>query len=330
MRVALLALRAAAAAISWCAMGLTTSAVAGAPPKPLEPKPAAASALASQAMMLGAASAGGRAVAVGDQGIVLLSDDQGKTVRQARSVPVSSTLTGVSFADARHGWAVGHWGVILATVDGGETWQLQRLAASEDRPLFAVHFFDARNGVAAGLWSLILTTDDGGKTWVERKLSPPSGAAKADANLLALFADGKGRVYAAAERGLVLRSDDRGQSWQYLPTGYKGSFWSGIALADGTLVVGGQRGTVYRSADDGKTWEKAELDSKSSVTGFAAGGGELSLVGLDGLRAVSKDAGQHFAVSVRADRLSLTATQWGEGGSWLNWSRRGLAPDAVR
>ena len=327
MRVAL---RAAAAAISLCAVGLMANAVADGPSKALEPKPAAASPIASQAMMLGAAWVGGRAVAVGDQGIVLLSDDQGNTVRQARSVPVSSTLTGVSFAGARYGWAVGHWGVILATADWGETWQLQRLASSEDRPLFAVHFFDAKNGVAVGLWSLILTTDDGGKTWVERKLSPPPGAAKADANLLALFADAKGRVYAAAERGLVLRSEDRGQNWQYLPTGYKGSFWSGIALADGTLVVGGQRGTVYRSVDDGKNWEKAELDSKSSITGFAAGGAELSLVGLDGLRAVSKDAGQHFAVSVRADRLSLTVTQRGEGGTWLNWSRRGLAPDATR
>lgn len=324
------ALHLAAAAISFCAIGLVADAVAGGPPKTLEPKPAAASPMASQGMILGAAWAGGRTVAVGDQGIVLLSDDQGKTVRQARSVPVSSTLTGVSFTDARHGWAVGHWGVILSTVDGGETWQLQRLSATEDRPLFAVHFFDASNGVAAGLWSLILTTDDGGKTWVERKLSAPAGASKADANLLALFTDSKGRVYAAAERGLVLRSEDRGQSWQYLPTGYKGSFWSGTALADGTLVVGGQRGTVYRSADDGRTWEKVELDSKSSVTGVVAGDGELLLVGLDGLRAISKDAGRHFAVSVRPDRISLTAALRGTHGSWLIWSKRGFASDTPR
>ena len=327
MRVAL---HAAAAAIFLSAIGLMANAVAGGAPKPLEAKPAAASPIASQGTILGVAWAAGRAVAVGDQGIVLLSDDQGKTVHQARSVPVSSTLTGVSFADARHGWAVGHWGVILSTVDGGDTWQLQRLVATEDRPLFAVHFFDASNGVAAGLWSLILTTDDGGKTWVERKLPPPPGAAKADANLLALFTDAKGRVYAAAERGLVLRSEDRGQSWQYLSTGYKGSLWSGIALADGTLVVGGQRGTVYRSTDDGRTWEKIELDSKSSVTGFAAGDGELSLVGLDGLRAMSRDAGRHFAVSVRPDRISLTAALRGTHGSWLTWSKRGFASDSSR
>ncbi|RFQ06817.1 glycosyl hydrolase, partial [Pseudomonas sp. ATCC 13867] len=66
---------------------------------------------------------------------VLLSDDQGKNFRQARSVPLSTPLTGVSFVDADHGWAVGHWGAILVTSDGGESWQIQRMASDVDRPL---------------------------------------------------------------------------------------------------------------------------------------------------------------------------------------------------
>ena len=39
-------------------------------------------------------------------------------------MPTSVTLTAVRFADAQHGWAVGHGGVILATQDGGEQWTL--------------------------------------------------------------------------------------------------------------------------------------------------------------------------------------------------------------
>jgi photosystem II stability/assembly factor-like uncharacterized protein len=280
-------------------------------------------------MILGAAQAGTRLVAVGDQGVVLLSDDGGATYRQARSVPVSSTLTSVSFVDASHGWAVGHWGAILATSDGGESWTIQRMAAAEDRPLFAVHFVDGAHGVAVGLWSLVLTTDDGGRTWTKQTVAPPAGATKADANLLGLFGDGRGHLYAAAERGLVLRSDDIGHTWSYLVTGYKGSFWSGIALADATLLVGGQRGTVYRSADAGQTWAKIELDSSSSVTAFAAGSGGVLLVGLDGLRAASRDGGLHFAVTTRPDRVSLTAALAGKDGSWTVWSRRGVVSDGA-
>lgn len=121
---------------------------------PLQAVPAVQAGNATQATMLAAGWAGERVVAVGDHGIVLLSDDQGRQWRQARSVPLSTPLTGVSFVDARHGWAVGHWGAILSTADGGESWQVQRLSSEEDRPLFAVHFFDARQGVAVGLWSL--------------------------------------------------------------------------------------------------------------------------------------------------------------------------------
>src|SRR4051794_32612400 len=67
---------------------------------------------AQTSMILAATQAGKRIVAVGERGVVLLSDDAGTSFRQAKSVPISSTLTSVKFVDARIGWAAGHWGVI--------------------------------------------------------------------------------------------------------------------------------------------------------------------------------------------------------------------------
>ncbi|MGV8664000.1 WD40/YVTN/BNR-like repeat-containing protein, partial [Pseudomonas aeruginosa] len=67
--------------------------------------------------------------AVGDPGVVSLHDDQGRQWRHARSVPLSTPLTGVSIVAARHGWAVGHWAATLSTADGGESWQFQRLSS---------------------------------------------------------------------------------------------------------------------------------------------------------------------------------------------------------
>jgi len=291
---------------------------------PLKPVSAAASPIATQAMMLGAAWAGNRAVSVGEHGVVLLSDDDGTTFRQARQVPVSSTLTSVTFIDAQHGWAVGHWGAILATADGGETWQIQRLAAEEDRPLFAVQFVDAQHGVAVGLWSLVLVTADAGRTWAPRTLNPLAGANKADLNLLSLFADSKGALYATAERGQVLRSEDRGQNWEYLNTGYNGSLWSGTALDDRTLLVGGQRGTLLRSGDGGKTWERVPLESKSSITTVVSAGPDVLVGGLEGLQALSRDRGQHFSMGVSPGAVSLTAALATKTGRWILLSRRGV------
>lgn len=315
-------------------LGLATTVAAGsgagAARLPTEPivEPAVHVPQAAQAGLLASARAGERLVAVGERGVVMLSDDQGRHFRQARQVPLDVTLTSVSFADALHGWAVGHWGAVLATQDGGETWQLQRKDTQGDRPLFGVHFFDARHGVAVGLWSLVLVTEDGGAGWREVQLPPPEGASKADLNLLGLFADERGRVYAAAERGMVLRSEDRGASWTYAATGYRGSFWTGLALPGGVLLAGGLRGSLYRSSDDGRSWKRVETASKSSLTAMAAHGPGVVVVGLDGLVLRSTDAGATFQREVRADHAALTGVLIAADQKPVYFSRQGVVADS--
>ena len=56
---------------------------------------------------------------------VLVSDDGGKSW-QAFDTRQNLPLYGLAFADNLHGWAVGALGTILATSDGGRTWQRQR------------------------------------------------------------------------------------------------------------------------------------------------------------------------------------------------------------
>lgn len=295
--------------------------------EPLQAVPSAPASNATQATMLDAVWAGERVVAVGDHGVVLLSDDQGKHFRQASAVPVSSQLTGVSFVDAKRGWAVGHWGAILSTIDGGETWQIQRLSSTEDRPLFAVHFFNAQQGVAVGLWSLLLLTNDGGQTWTEQTLQAPSGAKKADLNLMGLFADSRGTLYATAEHGQLLLSEDRGGSWRYLDTGYEGTLWCGAVLADGSLLLGGQRGTLLHGSATVKGLSRIPTQSKGSITSIAVAGSRVMAVGLDGLVLQSGDGGHSFQEKQSVDGLSLTAALFNVEGGAVLFSRRGVLAD---
>lgn len=262
----------------------------------------------SRSAMMGGAMAGHRIVAVGDHGVVLLSDDGGKTYRQAKSVPVSSTLTSVSFADALHGWAVGHWGVILTTSDGGETWKIQRSDLHADQPLLSVYFKDSHEGWAVGLWSLLLHTTDGGATWVNVKLMPPPGSKEADRNLYSIFAaPDHGRMYIVSEHGLVLTSTD-GVDWEYQDTGYKGSLWAGTVLSDGVVLVGGLRGTVLRSSDHGKTWQEVKSGTTSSITGLAQlKDKSIAASALDGVVAKSTDGGVTFEAARAVEGLPNTA-----------------------
>ncbi len=235
-------------------------------------------------------------------------------------MPSKLTLTAVSFADARHGWAVGHGGVILNTADGGEHWSVQRAALEVDQPLLTVHFRDAAHGWAAGLWSLLLATEDGGATWNRVELPPPEGAKRADLNLLKIFAAGP-RLFIAAERGTVLRSDDGGASWQYLKTGSKASLWSGASSAGRTLVVGGLGGKLLRSTDDGASWSAAD-GGAASITQLYAGRDGLWASTLDGRLLHSVDEGISWTAG--ASGAPLTAIVGRAAGGVLRFSKAGV------
>lgn len=287
-------------------------------------RPAQVMAGSVKAMMLGATLAGQRIVAVGAHGVVLLSDDQGKTFRQAKAVPTRLTLNSVTFVGDKEGWAVGHIGVVLHTVDGGETWTIQRDDPRSDRPLFTVWFKDSKLGFAAGLWGLLLKTTNGGNSWDVVKLPVDPGATKGDKNLFALFADKKGNLYIAAERGTVFKSKDDGQTWKVIDTGYPGTFWTGLVLRNGSLVVAGLRGRVLRSEDGGEHWKEVDAGTKSSITGITeSSDGRIFAVGLDGVSLQSTDECRSLSVSSRPDRMALTAVMLNSKGVPVMFSAAG-------
>ncbi|MGB1108584.1 MAG: WD40/YVTN/BNR-like repeat-containing protein [Parvibaculales bacterium] len=279
--------------------------------KPQPTEYAVASDMAAQALLLDVARAGSSMVAVGEFGHVLLSDDNGDSWRQAASVPTRNTLVGVSFIDNQTGYAVGHAATILKTVDGGENWALQYVERNGETPLFAVHFADAQNGIAVGGFSYTFETDNGGESWIQRSLVEDSYD---DFHLNDVFADTKGNLYIPAEFGTVYKSRDRGQNWQAIETGYDGSFWGGLGLSNGDVLVFGMRGNVWRSANAGKSWKQVKTGTDQSVSGGTQlDDGRVVLAGLSGTVLVSKNGGKSFTNQPRPDRLSF-ATAIGKSG----------------
>lgn len=279
-------------------------------------RPAQAVRQPAKAYLTGVAQAGKRIVAVGERGIIILSDDGGASWRQAK-VPVSVTLAAVQFPTPAEGWAVGHYGVILHSRDGGESWtrqldgvqaaqrmlddaraqgrtaasaagagptaaylaEAQRLVADgPDKPFLALHFSDARNGIVVGAYNLAFRTRDGGASWtpISQRLDNPRGK-----HMYAVEARGN-EVYIAGEQGLLLRSLDGGEHFERVELPYKGSFFA-LALAGGQLTVAGLGGNALQSGDRGASWQKLAVPAPVSITAMHAGDGTLLMANQAGM-----------------------------------------------
>jgi photosystem II stability/assembly factor-like uncharacterized protein len=304
---------------------LAAGAGTGAAPRQRPPQPplyADPARLAAKGLLIAIAQAGARLVAVGDRGIIVLSDDRGASWRQAASVPTEALLTGVCFGDAQHGVAVGHDEVALATADAGLTWTRTHYAPEAQRPLLDVWCGSGGRVIAVGAYSSYLTSEDGGAHWEEVKFrpaprAPGRAAAGSDATHegmsggyhLNRIVSGEGsRLYIAAEAGHLYRSDDDGATWLTLASPYEGSFFGVLPLGGETVLAFGLRGHLYRSEDAGASWRGIETGTVALLDGAArVGTASLAIVGLSGTVLVSHDAGRTVRLLQQPDRTGLSA-----------------------
>ncbi|MFJ2334466.1 WD40/YVTN/BNR-like repeat-containing protein [Pseudomonas helleri] len=297
-----------------------------------------------RAVLIDITRAGNRLVAVGERGLILLSDDNGQHWRQAW-VPTSVSLTSVSFATAQQGWAAGHAGVVLHTADGGEHWTLQldgkqaaqrvldavpagnqqqlkvaqRLVADgADKPWLAINFSNDREGTVVGAFGLILHTTDGGATWqswVDR-LPNPAGN-----HLYAIAAQGP-RIYLAAEQGNLWTSADGGASFTRLNSPYDGSFFAVDLAPDGDVLVAGLKGNVWRSSDQGEHWQDVSNPFNSSVMAARSLGSAGVLLADQSGHLLLSTAGA--ALREQGQSSAVAAFVQATDGQWITVGARGI------
>jgi photosystem II stability/assembly factor-like uncharacterized protein len=272
--------RIAFAALAFLAVAaLAQDATTTAPnPKDLKPRSAEIAPLATKALLLAIASAGDKLIAVGDRGIIVTSAGGDKWEQVAS--PVHATLTAVSFADPRNGWAVGHDAAILHTVDGGQSWTLQNFEPTDSKPLLSVLAVDVQHAYATGAYGLFLETTDGGTHW-EPLDAPPILEDGLHLNALIRLKDGE--LFLAGETGLLGVSSD-GAKWTRLKLPYEGSLFGALPRGDKGAMVFGLRGNVFVS-DDVYTnqWRKVATQTTQSMFGGAyLANGAVAMVGADG------------------------------------------------
>jgi photosystem II stability/assembly factor-like uncharacterized protein len=280
-------------------------------------------------VLLSLTAIGRRLVAVGAEGLIILSDDYGVTWRQVPT-PVSVTLTSVAFANNRAGWAVGHSGVVLETQDGGNTWSRQydgrqlikdlmgragsaahdakgdqgnaddaaqqMIDDGPDKPLLSVLAIDAFNVIAVGSYGLILVTHNGGTNWEPRLELSSADKGK---HLYAVQPLGD-KLFFAGESGGLFTSEGINRPLVAIPSPYLGTFFGLIATTREGLIAFGLRGHAVTSSDGGRTWTALEIGTSGSINaGLRMSDGRIVLATESGEILVSQDGSKAFrAVTV--------------------------------
>jgi len=184
-------------------------------------------------------------------------------------------LHAVFFLDENRGWAVGSRGTLLATVDGGKSWQTKSQPTADI--LRDVYFTDDQNGwlvCEANLYELkgkdartyLMQTTDGGETWKRIDI----GRTDVNARLTrAIFSHGRG--WAFGEEGAIWTTRDSGATWTQLQSPTRHLLLGGSFVDEyrGWLVGAGS--TVIQTSDGGETWHVSRLtDSGQPAIRFAA------------------------------------------------------------
>lgn len=256
--------------------------------------------LASKALLLDLARAGDRIVATGDHGIVVVSNDRGRSWTQA-TVPVQSMLTSVAFADQENGWIGGHGGVLLATTDGGLTWESVDNPTVEDDSFLDVLVLNRQHIIAVGAYGLFCETHDGGTTWKTRYVL------EEDMHINSLFLTRTGEILLAGESGTLAVSSDTGKTWKPIESPYEGSLYGLFELAGGRWLIHGLRGHVYFSNDRGANWHRVPIDQEVLImTGLEIAPDRIVLGGLGGWIFVSANGGASFKAH-KPDGLTAAA-----------------------
>lgn len=224
------------------------------------------------------------APAVPAQGIARVNIDphgRGSTTTWLHPRPQGNTIQALHFVDARTGWAVGDFGTILHTTDGGKTWRAQDSRTSAS--LTSCAFAERTRGWIASSRALLRTTD-GGASWTSRH-GPPLESPRDEYRGVASPAPH--RVLTATRLGGIFLSTDDGETWTAVHRSYEPSRLFFLDASHGW--VAGAQGRLARTTDGGGTWtdqyvvvpDRAPLQDPSvlyfsdSLRGWIAAGSDL-------------------------------------------------------
>lgn len=187
-------------------------------------------------------------------------------------------LLDVWFEDADHGLAIGSYGHIYRTRDGGETWTTRMGSVENPNRLHLNGITQVEGGdlYIAGESGFVYRSTDEGDSW--KRLEPGYTG-----SFFGVVGTGRpGEVLAFGLRGNIFVSKG-GQEWESVDSDSDRTLNSGYVNDEGEVVLAGNDGAVVYSNNSGRTFSTFIRPSRLAYTGVLMVPGEgLVLVGENG------------------------------------------------
>jgi photosystem II stability/assembly factor-like uncharacterized protein len=233
----------------------------------------------------------------------------------AHAAALRDNLFAVTATNDDTAWAVGNFGSIYVTKNGGKSWQAR--ASNTKQPLFSIDFADQRAGWIVGKSGMILRTTDGGETWTRQK--NPIEPAK---HFFKVTAIDPQTAWAVGDWGAVVQTRDGGATWTDRSLGglaveriaspgrMMQTITDDVILSDVQFVdaqhgfIAGEFGTLLATSDGGEHWRQVVMPTEKTLFGVHfRSPDEGWVVGIDGIILYTQDGGQTWTT-----QNGLTAT----------------------
>lgn len=184
---------------------------------------------------------------------------------------------GIWFLNSMTGFAVGPFGNLAYSADGGKTWVpwLDHIDNPNFYDLNAIGTAGNRLYIVGEQGSVYLY-DPNGKQFVARP-TPYSGS------LFGLTGDAK-TLLVYGLRGSIFRSTDQGKTWTKSVNENSSTIMSGTELPDGRFVLVTVDGVVLVSSDSGVSFQTDSSFQNEKLSGVADGGKDLVMTSLNGIQ----------------------------------------------
>ena len=197
------------------------------------------------------------------------------------------------------------------------------LADKSTKPLLDVWFKDVNEGFVVGAYGMIFKTIDGGNTWQDWSghVENPDRF-----HLNAITAIDDQRLMMVGEAGLMLRTQNQGDSWQQMYSPYDGSFFGLTSLTkQGVQLAYGLRGNLARSDDFGNNWQLVDTNTQQSLIGATDRHGRVAyVVGNGGAFIEGSDRGRKWQSTARVGRSSAAAIIKSKAGHFVIVGEKGV------